>query len=165
MYVPVEDMLQDSKQKVFFAKKTGESQLPSDNTAYYETEKKNHELTTLTATGGTSQDTYQCDLTITIARTDNVTLASGDAKLYLSGLGIQDSDIPSTGLDLSTLNSTKSKEITITDLEINANNGTSKLIGDFELNNTDEEQQDYLSGQKLGLTVTTSLTGCELKSE
>ena len=125
--------------------------------------KQNHKIATLTSAGGADGDTYECTLDITVSKSGNMSaLTTGDAILYLSGLGIEESDVPvATGLDLSTVDGTKS--FTNKKIKLTANSDTKELIADVEFNNTEKDQSD-LAGKTLSVQIKTTLTGCKLST-
>ncbi len=136
----------------------------TDGEAQHEATKQSHKIATLKSAGGAEGDSYECTLNITVTKSGTMEgLTAGDAILYLSGLGIENTDVPTeTGLDLSTV--TGSKEFTSKKVTLNANGDTKELIADVEFNNTTSDQSS-LAGKTLTVQIDTTLTGCELVTD
>ena len=158
MFLTAEDMVQGEAAKSYFAVKAAMTEGESQKA----TAKQNHTIATLTSTGGVATDSYKCILDITVTKSGAMELTSGDAKLYLSGLGITTEDVPEEGLDLSTVTGTKSfasKEVTI-----NGDADSKTLTADVEFINT-MSSQNSLAGKDLKVTISTSLKSCTLVTD
>ncbi len=127
----------------------------------YEATQQNHEIATVSASNGDAGDQYKCGITVTVTKsgTMNSLLQSGDAKIYLDGLGISDAK---TGVDLSTFggdSKTFSGEVIL-----DADGATEKLKADLEFNNTASDQSK-LADKELTVTIKATFGECNLVTE